>query len=1082
MIETIISPLSAHALNFVASIIPGVISNKLYDEFTQKSVHVDKTLRNPSSIEQLPEHLYLQRAAYRAYLGTCQRLLSLEGYVNPTQRAANPHGQGQLHVLKELANALKQINSNNWQAHLPQSQPFAEAQKLVTNVLSDNASISATAPTSANSSISDANGANGATVVTSMTGAASSPQPASSAALPPQVAELEQWLSNYALKDMTNRALDANLTLPTNSLIKRFNDPHTGFIAVYKHFLGDEINNGDPEFFNTFVSKALATTNTQLANATNTLNTLQAAIVEEIRAITPMVITEFQTVSVQISQHTTEQAHKLDEISELQREIINILGTQKHMGISTHSSLAHNPPSPQPNLDEPPKQTSITHYTQQAFEVIGRDKEQDILRAFLQAPKDKNGHLKWLQIAGQAGQGKSRLAFELILEAKNIEQPDTPKWAAGMLDKPSLQAFLEFADTWQPQRPHLMVFDYIVGYEAPIAKLLQTLTQRRNQFHYPIRILLVERQAWNKGGLVRQATNTVGLNASATKSQQAAKPKQIEHQSAQINRDLDLHVSQGQGNAEWYEKLAAEGFTYLNETRFDSGSGSGSDSILGVVELGQLSQTQLVTLCKQVAHTVNANANLSNENIEAQLAHIDPSGRPLYAYFLGQALAQTPSARYHSKEHLLDQILEHEYRQRWLPAVQQLHAEQALPETITLAGETIHFSEESAAQRFTIMACIVRAIDTKQLAQLTNGSNPNPVEVQLAQKFNDNPAKVARITIPRYVAGLQPDLLGEYLALIKLGELINLHPLWQHCWAFSPRETAAFLLRISQDFATHEVTQTLLSIAPDNNHGATTLEALDALDNVATDILVALQNANLHFPSNIIKALERTANLGNAAAMFNLGLCYQQGNGLEQDLTKANELFQQVVDLDNKGNKNSDNVKARAMLNLAVNYENGNGLEQDFTKANQLYQQATDLGDDNVKAKAMFYLAINHKQGNGIEQNFTKANQLYQQAADLGDDNVKASAMLNLAVNYENDDSVKQDFTKANQLYQQALDFSDDNNNVKAIKARAMFNLALNYQQGNGLEQDVTKAIKLLQQAAELGNQNAINILDSISD
>ena len=36
---------------------------------------------------------------------------------------------------------------------------------------------------------------------------------------------------------------------------------------------------------------------------------------------------------------------------------------------------------------------------------------------------------------------------------------------------------------------------------------------------------------------------------------------------------------------------------------------------------------------------------------------------------------------------------------------------------------------------------------------------------------------------------------------------------------------------------------------------------------------------------------EKSADLGNTDAMYNLGMCYEQGNGVTKDLSKAREWY-----------------------------------------------------------------------------------------------------------------------------------------------------------------------------------------------
>ena len=89
--------------------------------------------------------------------------------------------------------------------------------------------------------------------------------------------------------------------------------------------------------------------------------------------------------------------------------------------------------------------------------------------------------------------------------------------------------------------------------------------------------------------------------------------------------------------------------------------------------------------------------------------------------------------------------------------------------------------------------------------------------------------------------------------------------------------------------------------------------------------------------------------MGNTDAMFNLGVRYDEGNGVSQDKQKSIELYQKAADM---GFTN-------AMVNLGVCYEKGDGVSQDKKKAVALYQKAAEMGHTN----AMFNLALCHSKG-----------------------------------------------------------------------------------------------------------------------
>ncbi len=101
-----------------------------------------------------------------------------------------------------------------------------------------------------------------------------------------------------------------------------------------------------------------------------------------------------------------------------------------------------------------------------------------------------------------------------------------------------------------------------------------------------------------------------------------------------------------------------------------------------------------------------------------------------------------------------------------------------------------------------------------------------------------------------------------------------------------------------------------------------------------------------------------------------LGNLYRTGNGCEQNLEKAFNLFQSSADA---------NI-GLGLHSLGFMYNNGEFVEQDYSKAFELYTQAYNLGEPYVLCD----LAALVEEGNGCEQNLDTAYELYKQAAEIG--------------------------------------------------------------------------------------------------
>ena len=126
----------------------------------------------------------------------------------------------------------------------------------------------------------------------------------------------------------------------------------------------------------------------------------------------------------------------------------------------------------------------------------------------------------------------------------------------------------------------------------------------------------------------------------------------------------------------------------------------------------------------------------------------------------------------------------------------------------------------------------------------------------------------------------------------------------------------------------------------------------------------------------------RSAEQGDVAAQYNLGLSYDYGLGVPQDDARA-VLWYRIAA--NQGH-------AAARYNLGVMYRYGEGVPQDFTEAIAWFRQAADQGH----AAARYNLGVMYRNGEGVPQDFMEAVAWFRQAADEGD----VPALYNLGVLY----------------------------------------------------------------------------------
>jgi uncharacterized protein len=106
------------------------------------------------------------------------------------------------------------------------------------------------------------------------------------------------------------------------------------------------------------------------------------------------------------------------------------------------------------------------------------------------------------------------------------------------------------------------------------------------------------------------------------------------------------------------------------------------------------------------------------------------------------------------------------------------------------------------------------------------------------------------------------------------------------------------------------------------------------------------------------------ANQGYAAAQNNLGVMYDQGQGVPQDYAQALHWYRQAAKQGHAG----------AQYNLGVLYHHGRGVPQDYAQAIQWYRKAAEQGD----ADAQYNLGVLYQEGGGVPQDYAQAIQWYR--------------------------------------------------------------------------------------------------------
>lgn len=134
---------------------------------------------------------------------------------------------------------------------------------------------------------------------------------------------------------------------------------------------------------------------------------------------------------------------------------------------------------------------------------------------------------------------------------------------------------------------------------------------------------------------------------------------------------------------------------------------------------------------------------------------------------------------------------------------------------------------------------------------------------------------------------------------------------------------------------------------------------------------------------------------GNAAAQYEVGQRYANGDGVDQDMGEAAKWFERAA----------QQGLAAAQYRLATQYEKGRGVKQDDRLAREWYEKAARGGN----VKAMHNLAVIHAEGRGTAQDFKTASEWFTKAADHG----LGDSQYNLAILNERGLGIPKDLVAA---------------------------------------------------------------------
>jgi TPR repeat protein len=159
-----------------------------------------------------------------------------------------------------------------------------------------------------------------------------------------------------------------------------------------------------------------------------------------------------------------------------------------------------------------------------------------------------------------------------------------------------------------------------------------------------------------------------------------------------------------------------------------------------------------------------------------------------------------------------------------------------------------------------------------------------------------------------------------------------------------------------------------------------------------------------HNYQEAIKIFKQSAQEGDVAAAYNLGLIYQGGLGVPANYKKSIHYYTQAA----------IQKKTGAMLNLGAMYAQGDGVKANAKTAIHWFQQA--IQNKKIIKPAYNIGIIYYYKGSGIKQNYAKAMHYFRMSAMAGD----VESQYYLGLGYLKGQGVKQSNQEAYDWFSRA--------------------------------------------------------------
>ena len=171
-------------------------------------------------------------------------------------------------------------------------------------------------------------------------------------------------------------------------------------------------------------------------------------------------------------------------------------------------------------------------------------------------------------------------------------------------------------------------------------------------------------------------------------------------------------------------------------------------------------------------------------------------------------------------------------------------------------------------------------------------------------------------------------------------------------------------------------------------------------------------------------------------AQNNLGICYEQGYGVEQSHTEAVKWYR----------KAAEQGYAMAQLSLGESYYNGEGVEEDRTEAVKWFRKAAEQGNELAKKN----LAFCYENEQGMERSYSEGGKPNLMAANPK----SAEEQYIMGKKYED----QQSYSEAARWYRKAAEQGH---------AKAQYKLAVYYSFGIGVKKNLEEGTKWMKKSID---------------